>query len=196
MAEIQNLTFHFGKQAVLNNFTLSLPPKGLIAISGPSGSGKTTLFRILAGLLKPEAGKVSWAVQRPGVLFQEDRLLPWLTALENAALGSGRAAALHWLSFLELGEHAQKYPAELSGGMKRRVSIARALAFNGDALLLDEPLKGLDARLQGICLDIFAQEARQKPVIMISHTPAELERADERLYFTGPPLCVKGKESG
>ena len=127
-----------------------------LAVMGESGSGKTTLVKLLLGLIEPESGSIEGLDgTRISVVFQEDRLLPWYSAKENIALvlhGMDKAErekkALELLSEMELSDSADKPIRELSGGMQRRVSIARALAFGGDIIILDEPLKGLDSELK------------------------------------------------
>jgi len=132
------------------DFSWELPETGTVAVTGPSGCGKTTLLMLLCGLLAPRSGEISGLLgKKISIQFQEDRLLPWYSAEKNIALISGEAAATHWLGELELGqEDAKKLPRALSGGMRRRVSLARAMAFGGDLLLLDEPFKGLDDALK------------------------------------------------
>lgn len=148
MVRLENVTVAFGDKTVLNGLSASLPETGVVAVTGASGSGKTTLLRVLAGLRALDGGAVTGLPKRVSYVFQEDRLLPWLTALENAALADGAGNADKILGELELSDAARLYPRELSGGMKRRVAIARALAFGGDMLLLDEPFAGLDAELR------------------------------------------------
>lgn len=124
------------------------PERGAVALMGPSGFGKTTLLRLIAGLLKPASGKITGLDhQKIAFLFQEDRLLPWLTALKNVEIVSDEKKAKYWLSQMEI-EETDKYPREMSGGMQRRIALARAMAFEGDILLLDEPFKGLDEELR------------------------------------------------
>jgi ABC-type nitrate/sulfonate/bicarbonate transport system ATPase subunit len=132
---------------VLQDFSLTLPPTGVVSLVGPSGCGKTTLLRLLAGLESPQSGTVSGvAGLRVSMVFQEDRLLPWETAWENAVTAplEGTRPAAEWLGALGLGDSLDQHPGVLSGGMKRRVAIARALAAPHDLLLLDEPFAGLD----------------------------------------------------
>ena len=148
MIELKHVTCAYGEKTPVRNLTLTLSDAGVIGVFGASGSGKTTLLRLLAGRLQPTSGTVEGLCgKRVSMVFQEDRLLPWRTALENVALvrdgSSGDATRL--LDAMELSAEAEKLPAALSGGMQRRVALARALNFGGDVLLLDEPFKGLDA---------------------------------------------------
>jgi len=146
---LEHVYVGYGGEPVLRDICLALPEAGIVAVMGPSGRGKTTLLRLLAGLLTPSAGKITGlAGKKISMVFQEDRLLSWCTALENVAAASDRDAARYWLSQMELEAGADKCPGELSGGMQRRVAIARACAFGGDVLLLDEAFKGLDEALR------------------------------------------------
>jgi len=141
---------------VLENLSLSVRPGELIAIIGPSGSGKSTLLRIIAGLLEPSEGCVRSASPDRGAafIFQESTLLPWATVEENIALplrlrgmknGERLRIARSWAGKLGLRDACLLYPRQLSGGMRMRVSIARALCLETKLLLLDEPFGSLDA---------------------------------------------------
>ncbi|HOG01754.1 MAG TPA: ATP-binding cassette domain-containing protein [Clostridia bacterium] len=149
MIELRDVTLARGEKTILEHISASLPDAGVVALLGPSGSGKTTLTLLFAGLLAPAAGTFrGMEGKRVAVVFQEDRLLPWLSAKENVALADGERSVADCLSLVELDGEAEKYPRRLSGGMQRRVAIARALRLGGDALVLDEPFKGLDAELR------------------------------------------------
>ena len=151
----------------IRNLSVTLPDQGVVAVLGPSGSGKSTLLKLLAGLLVPKEGKVvGLERKKASMVFQEDRLLPWYTALENVTLVcKNRELATSMLEQVELMQHLSVYPDALSGGMQRRVAIARALAFGGDMLLLDEPFQGLDAELKTRLTD---RMRRMFPLIVIA----------------------------
>ena len=145
--KIDDITVCYGTQTVLSHFSLCLPQSGVVALMGPSGVGKTTLLRVMMGLEKPQSGTVE-KPETPAYLFQEDRLLPWLTALGNveAVLPKGKKAqAAEALRAMGLPAEAfAKRPEALSGGMRRRVALARMVCFGGDVWLMDEAFKGLD----------------------------------------------------
>ena len=127
MLEFSHVSFAFGAQEVLTDVSFTIPEGGALAVTGPSGCGKTTLLRLAAGLLEPGSGQIRRPAGGAAVVFQEPRLLPWLTAEENVNLVlSDRRETLprarEWLAALGLGGDAGKYPRELSGGMQRRVA--------------------------------------------------------------------------
>ena len=124
MLKLTNISHRYGEQPVLENRNLILHPGQRLALMGPSGCGKTTLLRIALGLLKPTEGTVENTFRKTAVVFQEPRLLPWRTALENVnlVLGDGKATlgtARQYLQQVKLSEAAGKYPGELSGGIRR-----------------------------------------------------------------------------
>ena len=169
---LENVTVRFGERRVLDGLCATIPLVGTTVVTGPSGCGKTTLMRVLMGLQKPDAGIVTGlAGQKLAAVFQEDRLLPWLTALENVALVSNAETAAKTLAALGLGEALSSKPAALSGGMKRRTAIARALAFDGDVLLLDEPFTGLDDTARAVAAQTLL--ASGKPIVLVTHSAEE-----------------------
>ncbi|MBE5784533.1 MAG: ABC transporter ATP-binding protein [Clostridiales bacterium] len=176
MIRLENITCSYGEKTPVKDLTLTLPDTGVVGIFGPSGRGKTTLLRLLSGRIEPKAGEISGLTdKRVSVVFQEDRLLPWRTALENVAIvkDSSEVQAKELLASMELVAETDKLPRELSGGMQRRVALARALNFGGDILLLDEPFKGLDEALR---LRIIERVKGSFPLIVIAtHDRAEAE---------------------
>ncbi len=160
----------FDGKPVLEHISLTLPKNGIFLLRGASGCGKTTLLRILAGLEQPDSGRrIGFAGKRISMLFQEPRLLPQSTALENVSLVCGEEQARRWLCSVGLdGELLQK-PHQLSGGQKQRVAIARALAYPSDLLLLDEPFTGLDLQLRSEILRLIQLYAKESPAVLVSH---------------------------
>ena len=178
---------------VLLDFSLVLPEQGIIGISGPSGCGKTTFLHIMAGLIIPDSGSIQGIEdKRTGVVFQEDRLLPWLTAQENINLiVKNSALTKQWLDAIQLSDKADSYPSELSGGMKRRLALVRALAFDCDLLLMDEPFQGLDDVLKETMYQLVRDAALTKPVVLVSHDMGELhDLADQVYQAAGTPMTV------
>ena len=161
--ELNNVSKGFGGPAVLQGINLAIERGEFVAIVGYSGSGKTTLISLIAGLLKPDSGTVKLndlEITAPGpdrgVVFQNYSLLPWLTVTENIALAVDQVFPNHSaekrrllveqaIETVNLTPARNKVPRELSGGMRQRVSVARALAMDPQILLLDEPLSALDA---------------------------------------------------
>lgn len=188
MIELKSITVSYGNQVVLKEQDLTVSAGERIALMGPSGCGKTTLLRLIAGLKKPAAGSASIHTDRISCLFQEPRLLPWLTAEENVnAVLSDSAPTLpearKWLVAMDLSEAAKKYPQELSGGMQQRVSLARALAYGGDILLLDEPLKGLDTETKTVMIRLISEHTRGKTLLLSTHDREDAEALTDTLYL-------------
>lgn len=177
MLEIKNLSFSYGKEKVIENFSATFKKGERVCIKGESGRGKTTLLRLVCGLEKPESGSVSFTEnEKIGVVFQSDILLPWYTAFENVKLVSNEENAKKWLGAFSLENALNKYPSELSGGMRRRVALARAVAFEPDVLILDEAFKGLDEDLKNKITDIIAESFSKKLCIFTSHDGDEIKK--------------------
>lgn len=148
---IENLNISFDNKSVFENFNLDIPDKA--CIMAPSGRGKTSFLMFICGLSENNAsGNIIGAFQRPSVMFQDDRLLPWLTAFENINIVCDDADLTYrLLKEVELYDDKNSYPESLSGGMQRRVALARALAYmkkGADYLVLDEPFTGMDFELK------------------------------------------------
>ena len=191
MISVQNITVRFGEKTVLDHFSLQIPDTGLTALSGPSGCGKTTLLRVLAGLQGVERGTVT-VPPDPVILFQEDRLLPWRTVgqhISDVLPRDRRGEVARWLALAELEGEENAYPAALSGGMGRRLSLSRALALGGGLLLLDEPFTGVDAPRTRRILERI--RALGIPVVLSSHEKEVVELCDRIISLDGPPLSVR-----
>lgn len=181
MLKLTGIHHRYGEQWVLRNFDLTLRPGQRIALMGPSGMGKTTLLRLALGLLPPTEGTVENRFAKPAAVFQEPRLLPWRTAVENVNLVlSDQRSTLEkaggYLALLSLEAAADKYPRELSGGMQQRVALARALAAEGDLLVLDEPFKALDEALKA---QVIAQVSKTNAaILLVTHEETEAQALD------------------
>lgn len=199
MISLKNITFRYGKKQVMDGLSLELPDTGLTALSGPSGCGKTTLLRLLGGLEQPQGGVISGVdPARTAFLFQEDRLLPWRTVGQHITDvlprrrdgsrhdGSRQEELRRWLAFAELEGEAGAYPSALSGGMARRLALARCAALGGELLLLDEPFAGVDPARAGRMMDRL--RALGVPVVLASHQAPVLEACDWVIGLDGPPL--------
>lgn len=193
MLEFKNVDFSFKDKTILENFSFSVEKGVSTAVLGPSGFGKTTLLNLAAELLSPEKGEIIPFDEKPTFIFQEDRLLPWFTALENlTAVNIEKERALLYLEKVGLGDSADKYPEELSGGMCRRLSIARALAFGGNVFFFDEPLRGLDIKTSKEVLSLIKEETAGKTSFIITHSPSEAFALSERIVVAGgSPLKIK-----
>jgi nitrate/nitrite transport system ATP-binding protein len=196
------------RNEVLHDVNLSLAEGEFVAIVGYSGAGKTTLMSLLAGLIRPDAGTVKLDGEEldgpgpdRGLVFQNYSLLPWLTVTENVALAvdqvfpqwttEQRAAHVRkFIAMVNLSPAAQKVPAELSGGMRQRVSVARTLAMNPKVLLLDEPLSALDALTRATLQDEIAriwQESRTTVVLVTNDPDEAILLADRVIPLTRGP---------
>lgn len=174
-----NLRLWFGSREILRGLTLDLTQGGITCLLGPSGCGKSTLLRLAAGLLHPNSGTVGLPASQTAMVFQEPRLLPWLTVAEN--LGLALPPALSGTTRLERIRQAlhtvclegveRRMPRELSGGMAQRVGIARALLCAPSFLLMDEPFAALDAitrgQLQSMLTELIA--ARRCTCLFVTH---------------------------
>ena len=181
--EIKNLSKSFGEKELFSGFSYAFSDKGIYVIKGDSGIGKTTLLRIISGIDKIFDGEViGGGFKNVSFAFQEYRLFPNLTALQNITEivwensdESDNLSAKKMLLRLGFTEaELSLYPAELSGGMKQRVSLARAFLKKSPVLLLDEPTKELNDELCKTVRDIIREESKTRAVIMVTHSEADV----------------------
>lgn len=196
---LQNISKSFGTgPLVLDRISIHANPGEIIGIVGPSGCGKSTLLRIIANLIPASSGEIlhGAASSDPAYIFQDPRLLPWATVLDNIALphrlkgtsrGGRMALARDWAIRMGLGDAAEYYPRQLSGGMQMRVSIARALSMQPNLLLLDEPFGALDAitrnRLNEELLQLHDQS--QWTAFFVTHSVSEAVFLSHRILIMG-----------
>ena len=193
----------------LQNVSLDIPAAKLTAILGPSGCGKTTLLKVIAGLIKPTSGSVKVRgkeIEGPGpdraLVFQDFALLPWATVLQNVGFGlrargvpkkERDETSLHYIKEVGLLGFEDKYPHQLSGGMRQRTGLARALTINSDILLMDEPFSAVDEqmrrKLQEDLLNLL--KVQNKTVIFVTHSIEEaVYLADQVIILSGRPGSI------
>lgn len=195
MIRLNNISVSFDKKLVIDNFSFEFESGKKYAIMGESGCGKTTILNSIAGLVKLKSGEiVKPADCKISYIFQEPRLFDWLTVKENVSIVAGEdkrlaaQTAQDILSSLGLPETLQQYPYELSGGMKQRVSIARALAYDPDIILIDEPFKALDNETKIKTADYLFEFCKKKTVIMVTHDILDANYVDTILNVESKPI--------
>lgn len=181
LIEFRNIVKSFDGQVILKGVNLDIYEKEFVTLLGPSGCGKTTLLRILAGLEKSDSGTVTGVPEKISFMFQEDRLLEWYSAFENVKLVSDETAAEKYLDAVELANDKNTAVSQLSGGMKRRVALARALAYSSQLVILDEPFKGMDIELKQNMMELVKKESTSRAFIVVAHEPQEAEFLADRL---------------
>ena len=208
---IKDVSFAYNDETVLRRVTLDVPEGEFLSLLGPSGSGKSTLLRLIAGLEEPTRGRIVWKgveIAGPGieraVVFQDYSLFPWFTAQANIALAVEKAhpdfdraerfeLARDYLSRVGLGDAVEKYPFQLSGGMRQRAAIARALALEAPVLLMDEPFASLDpvnrGKLQDLLIDAWKESSPRRTIVFVTHD------IDEALYL-GDRVALLGASRG
>jgi NitT/TauT family transport system ATP-binding protein len=199
-----------GPMIAVHDLSLDMRHEHFVCLLGPSGCGKSTLLSMIAGFVTPTSGRIlvdGQPVAGPGrdrgVVFQEYVLFPWRTARQNVEFGplvrrlppaERQRVAEHYLAMVGLAEHAQKYPRELSGGMKQRVAIARALANAPEVLLMDEPFGALDAQTREVMQEELLKIwlAERKTIVFVTHSISEsLYLADDIVVMTARPGRIK-----
>ena len=201
---IKNLNKSYGKEEIFKNFNMELSDEKINCIIGKSGCGKSTLLNIIAGLTDVQGGEICGvSLSDISYIFQEDRLIEWLTVKENLEIALKRyydnfvisTKIDQVLNLVGVYDTKEKYPSELSGGMRQRVNIARAFGKPSKVILMDEPFKSLDYKLKYTIIDEFKNllSKEKRMVILVTHD------LDEAIYFHGniivfsdKPVQVKG----
>ena len=199
--KVDNLSFSFGFKEILKDINFKLKKGEVVSIVGPSGGGKTTLLHLCAKLLTLEEGKIRNNFKSSSFAFQEARLLPWKNVIDNISLGlkaknikKQKADELSKNIALKFGlqiDDFEKFPKDLSGGMKQRVSFARALVLNPSLLFLDEPFSALDIGLKKELQSLLIEEinTNQLSILFITHDLMEaIKLSDEILVLKAEPV--------
>lgn len=186
---------------ILDGVNLHLPHGRMICLKGPSGIGKTTILNVAAGLITPDEGFREIRAERIGYAFQDDRLIPWLSALGNLELtlspwhrpAQARLKALQWLENVGLNEQSLLRPPQLSGGQCRRLGLARALSVNPDLLILDEPFVFLDEdwQKQAALLIKKHHDFHRAAVLIVSHDHASLNWLNCPVIEINAPISLE-----
>ena len=187
----------FDSLVVLDGVDLHIAENQIVAVVGPSGVGKTTMLELITGLIAPDSGRVEVADVRIGYVFQEPRLLPWRTAVDNIAVvlraqgeerEEARRAALSWMERVGLQGFEDYHPAELSGGMAQRVAVARAFAAEPRILLMDEPFSNMDLDLKTSLIGMLQKIAREHKttIVYVTHELTEALQIADRIVELTP----------
>lgn len=189
---LRDVGFDYGALTVIDKLTLEVKKGELVMCVGPSGCGKSTLLGLLGGHLPPARG----TIERNGAsrtIYQSGGLFPWLTVRENIALGNEKKAD-EWLEITRLTDFATSYPHQLSGGMRQRVELARALAAETDILLMDEPFSALDYQTRNRMRKELVATLAERPrtVVFVTHDIEEAVQIGDRVVVLGTrPACVR-----
>lgn len=179
--QLNNLCKYYGDKVIFENYTRTLDFDGILLIQGKSGLGKTTLMRIIAGLEKADKGGIVKSAEKISFMFQEDRLIPFVTVLKNLTTVCSEEKALKYLRLMGLENEKDNSPLSLSGGMRRRVALARALCFDSELVILDEPFKGLDEALKTEICEIIKEESKNRAFIIVSHDSEDAKALDAKI---------------
>lgn len=181
--KIKNLTKSFDKKLIFDNFSVEFPENEVTYVMGESGCGKTTLLRIIAGIDNDFSGEIEALPNNISYVFQEPRLFPNLNVIKNIELVNDTPvySASELLNLLELGNEELTMPSKLSGGMKMRLSLARALYHNGDVYLMDEPFSALDQDMKNRLIPKVLELLKGKTVIIVSHDIDEAKKYADKI---------------
>lgn len=196
--KVRDLSLKFGEQIIFDRLNMDITGGEFVALLGASGAGKSSLLRIIAGLAPPTSGSVTGSDNQPlagriAWMGQKDLLYPWLSVIDNVALGArlrgekvDRDWARHLLARVGLSREEKSLPATLSGGMRQRAALARTLYERQPIVLMDEPFSALDAITRTQIQTLAAELLAQHTVLLITHDPAEACRLSHRLLVLSP----------
>ena len=202
---LENVIKEFGNLRVLDDISMKFQEGTITCILGPSGCGKSTLLNIISGIDKDYQGNVAGFDEKEiSFVFQEDRLIPWLKTKDNIEIvlkkkyktEERKELIYKYTSMMGIDKYLNFYPKELSGGMKQRVSLARALSYGGEIIIMDEPFKTIDVKNKNKLMRDFKtiQNEEKKTVIFVTHDIDEcLELGDEIYILTDKPTKIKRK---
>ncbi|HDR3890174.1 TPA: ABC transporter ATP-binding protein [Bacillus cereus] len=199
--QFHNVSFHYDEKPIIDELNASIQDKEFVSIIGPSGCGKSTLFRLITGLEEASTGQIELTETKShpvGYMPQKDMLLPWRTIIENAALPlecqgvekkEAQVKAKELLHKFGLQGYEKKYPKDLSGGMRQRVSFIRTLLTGGEILLLDEPFCALDALTKASLQEWLFEQWKEweKTILFITHD------VEEALFLSNRILVVENQ---
>ncbi len=200
--ELKSVNKSFGERNILTDFSLSIAPGSITGLFGPSGCGKTTLLNIMGGILIPDSGLTTgFPDEKKSYIFQETRILPWKTVLGNVLFPlsdkmspeESQVLAHRFLKMVGLEREENLYPHQLSGGMKQRVSIARAFAYPGTLILMDEAFQNLDSTLKYNILNAFLEIWKEdgRTVVFVTHDIDEAIFLGQKIILLGgTPLKI------
>jgi NitT/TauT family transport system ATP-binding protein len=197
LLKARNIKKSYGSLMAIKDISLEVSPNEIVGLVGPSGCGKTTALNIFSGHDNDFSGTLENSFNKLSYVFQEDRLLPWCNVWDNIRIVNDEIDDIeleHLLDIMELGDFRKSYPAELSGGMRQRVSIARAFAYKGDLLLMDEPFKSLDQKLKESLLRSLIKLFMETDLAILIVTHDQIEAkilCDRIIMLTSRPSEVE-----
>ena len=184
--KVEGLVKSFGNFEVIHHWDLTVEEGEKVVLLGPSGCGKTTFLRIIAGLEKPTEGKIDIGFERLGFVFQEPRLIPWKTVRDNLRLieeDEGKIKTI--LELVKLNGFEDHFPSQISGGMKQRLNLARAMVVDPDFMILDEPFTSLDIKVKMEIMEDLMEiwEKRRFTMLMVTHDVKEAVYMGDRILI-------------